>query len=348
MPRLRPRGLLALLLALPAGAQAASWRPQPSPSHASLRGLSVVSARVAWASGSDGTYLATSDGGAHWRLGRVPGASRLDFRDVKAFSPQVAYLMAVAAGGGIYKTSDGGARWAKQYGNSAPGFFLDGLAFWDSGHGLALGDPLAGRFLLLRSGNGGRNWKSTAMLPPALPGEGAFAASGTALVAGGGRRAWFATGGRAGARVFRSSDGGRTWKVADTPMSGGTDGAGIFSLAFADAQRGIAVGGDYTAPNNLARTAALTADGGRTWRLVPGHPLSGYRSAVAYQPGSRGRVLVAVGPNGTDASYDGGANWTRLSDQGFNALAFAPDGSAWGVGAGGRIARLRLAPGARR
>jgi hypothetical protein len=45
--------------------------------------------------------------------------------------------------------------------------------------------------------------------------------------------------------VFRSNDGGVTWKVADTPIMTGVASAGIFSLAFSDEKNGVAVGGDY-------------------------------------------------------------------------------------------------------
>ena len=57
--------------------------------------------------------------------------------------------------------------------------------------------------------------------PPVLPGEAAFAASGTCLVLQGASNAWIGTGGGARARVFRSIDRGRSWQVADTPLHAG-------------------------------------------------------------------------------------------------------------------------------
>src|SRR5437762_1040720 len=60
----------------------AQWSPQTSNTTAALRGLSVVNENVVWASGTKGTFLRTTDGGATWQAGTVPGVEALDFRDV--------------------------------------------------------------------------------------------------------------------------------------------------------------------------------------------------------------------------------------------------------------------------
>jgi photosystem II stability/assembly factor-like uncharacterized protein len=305
----------------------------------SLRGLSVVSKMIIWASGTHGTYMRTLDGGAHWTSATLPGAERLDFRDIKAFSASTAYALAIASGGGIFNTTDSGAHWDEQYHGTSKDFFLDCLAFWDANHGLALGDPNDGKFLLLRTTDGGKHWTAADSLPPALPGEGAFAASGTTMVtARGGKLAWFGTGGPSGARVFSTSDSGRTWRAVTTPMSGTTAGAGIFSLAFRDDRHGVAVGGDYTKPQSTDRTAAWTDDGGANWQLSAPPP-SGYRSGVAWVGGDS---YVAVGTNGEDRSDSGGRTWQRTGEAGFNSVAALPGAPAkrviWAAGADGRLA----------
>src|SRR5262249_30491621 len=150
-----------------------------------------------------------------------------------------------------------------------PAAFFDALAFWDDKNGIALGDPVKGRFQLIVTTDGGANWKALAAkaLPPALPGEGAFAASGTCLVTRGERDVWFATGGAKSARVFHSRDRGQTWEVRETPIVAGAASAGIFSIAFRDSKHGMIVGGDYRKPNDKVATAARTSDGGKTWTL---------------------------------------------------------------------------------
>src|SRR6185503_13680716 len=82
------------------------WTLQSSGTSADFRGLCAVSATVAWASGTGGTYARTTDGGATWRAGRVAGAEGLDFRDVDAFDRDTAYLLSIGKGESsrIYKT----------------------------------------------------------------------------------------------------------------------------------------------------------------------------------------------------------------------------------------------------
>ncbi|MDT5295755.1 MAG: hypothetical protein QOJ76_2635 [Acidobacteriota bacterium] len=338
---------LTVVLLLCAAEASAQWVAQSSGASVRLRGVSAVNRRVAWASGAGGTFARTIDGGRTWRAGVVPGAAALDFRDVDAFDADTAYLLAIGEGerSRIYKTTDGGLYWTLQFQNRRAGAFFDCMAFHDVRRGVALSDPVNGRFLVVTTDDGGRTWSETeaARVPPALSGEGAFAASGTCVAVEGASNVWFGTGGPAGARVFRSTDGGRTWEVAPAPLQTGKT-AGVFSLAFMDARRGVALGGDYAKEQEAAGNAALTFDGGRTWQSISaaGRP-GGYRSCVALVPGTRGPTLVAVGPSGSDYSTDGGRTWTALGTEGFHSVSVAPRGdAAWAVGEGGRVARLDL------
>ncbi len=325
---------LVILLAL------AQWAPQSSGTSASLRGVSAPSDRVVWASGTQGTFLRTVDGGAAWQAGKVAGADQLDFRAVRAFDARNAYLMSAGPGrqSRIYRTSDGGTHWQLQYENSQETGFFDAIAFWDQRRGIVLGDPVDGSFVILSTSDGGATWRPAA--PSTLlarAGEGAFAASGTCLIVGRGGRAWFATGGPTGARVFRSSDWGRTWEFAETPVRHDSASAGIFSLAFRGDMDGIAVGGDYTKPAEDRDNIAVTHDGGKTWKAPPGRP-SGYRSAVAFVPGSS--RAISLGTSGSDVSPILGEAWTPLGGEGYNAAAFSNNGTGWAVGPRGKIAKL--------
>jgi photosystem II stability/assembly factor-like uncharacterized protein len=130
--------------------------------------------------------------------------------------------------------------------------------------------------------------------------------------------------------------------VASTPITAGNASSGIFSIAFRDARHGVIVGGDYKKENEAGNNVAMTTDGGATWALSKGPVPSGFRSAVAYLGGARNPVLVAVGPSGSDYSLDNGASWISLSSEGFHAFCVAGGEAGWGVGEGGRIARLSL------
>lgn len=314
------------------------FHPQSTGTSARLRGLCAVSRMVCWASGSHDTVLRTMDGGASWQPRPVAGAEESDFRDVKAFDAENACVLAVGEGekSRIYRTADGGASWSTAYANHDTQGFLDAIAFWDRRRGLALGDPVGGRFVILATEDGGATWRSLppAGMPPALPGEGAFAASGTSLAVQGSLHAWFVTGGAA-ARVFRSADGGHTWQAAPTPIHCASPMAGLSSLIFLDGQRGVAVGGDYKDPSERADNVVVTTDGGAAW-LAAREPPSGYRSCVARMAGG---ALVAVGLGGADVSWDGGQTWAPLQCPGCDAVSFA-GAAGWASGEGGRMARV--------
>ncbi len=335
----------ALVVSAAAAAAAASqWTPQSSGVAVRLRGVSAVSDTVAWASGQNGTVLRTVDGGVSWRAMTIPGAEKLDLRDIDAFDDRVAYALSIGPGNAsrIFKTTDGGAHWETQFVNQDPEAFFDAMAFWDAARGIAMSDSVDGRFVIVSTDDGGRSWKRVApeRLPPALPNEGAFAASGTNVAVWGSDHVWIGTGAASAARVLRSSDGGRTWAVATTPLLAGPS-SGIFSTAFRDALHGIIVGGDYKKESEAIGNAAVTSDGGATWTLVKG--LSGFRSAVAYLPGSPASLL-AVGPTGSDCSADDGRSWTAIEGPGFHAVSLARRGRAgWGVGESGRIATFACA-----
>ncbi len=219
----------------------------------------------------------TTDGGLTWRAGKVPDAEVLDFRGIRAIDARTVYLMSSGPGdkSRIYKTRDAGEHWALQFTNAEPKGFFDAIAFWDAQHSIVVGDQLDGRAEVLTTDDGGASWQRQSP-PPGLPNEGSFAASNTCLTLLGEREAWFGTGGTGAARVFHSTDRGRTWTVATTSVRNDGAAAGIFSLAFADARHGIAVGGDYSKDKedrqNIALTSGRVRPAPAPWGSVPPSP----------------------------------------------------------------------------
>ncbi len=336
-----------MTLVLLCGSAAAQWQMQESHTQEALRGLSVWNDKVVWASGTHGTYVATRDGGKTWKAAQVPGAEALDFRDVEAFGDTV-YLLAAGPGekSRIYKTTDGGGHWELQFTNREPKGFFDCMAFWDDRHGIAVGDPVSGKFQIITTTDG-KTWKLSdgAGMPAAIEGEGAFAASGTCIAVQGKKNGWFVTGGKA-ARVFRSNDRGKSWQVATTPMVHGPAAAGIFSVAFRDAKHGVIAGGDYEHPEQGGKNLAISDDGGQTWKPTKlKDEEQRYFSSVAYATELGGMALVGSATNGFSPLLNG---WRWRSDEGFNAVAADPrSGVFWAVGGKGKISRyvsLKVAP----
>jgi photosystem II stability/assembly factor-like uncharacterized protein len=217
----RSANMIAKLLTFVLVFAGPQWTLQNSGVTARLRGVSAVNDLVAWASGSASTVLRTEDGGASWKKITVT-SDKLDFRDIDAIDEKTAYALSIGNGDAsrIYKTTDGGATWSLKFRNDDPKAFLDAMSFWDANHGLVIGDSIDRQFYILMTSDGGQHWKRVPpdKLPPAEDNEGAFAASGTNIAVYGRNHAWIGLGAASHARVLRTSDGGRSWKVSETPI----------------------------------------------------------------------------------------------------------------------------------
>jgi photosystem II stability/assembly factor-like uncharacterized protein len=339
---MRPSIALAVLALVTATQPASpSWQPLSSGATARLRGVSAASDRVVWASGSNGTILRTTDGGTTWKVLSVAGADKLDFRDIDAVDDRTAFALSIGSGEAsrIYKTSDGGATWAQQFVNADPKAFFDAMAFWDANRGVAVSDSVDNQFVIMITSDGGKTWTRIPpqSLPPALANEGFFAASGTNVAVLAPNHVWIGTGAASESRVLRSSDGGKTWALATTPLASGPS-SGIFSIAFSDPKHGLVVGGDYKVESGAIDNAARTTDGGATWTPIKG--LSGFRSVVAYLP-SNGQRVIAVGPTGSDYSADGGTTWKPVAGAGYHTFSVARNGKVgFGAGEKGAVGRF--------
>jgi photosystem II stability/assembly factor-like uncharacterized protein len=313
------------------------WTLHSTGADSNLRGVAVVVRRggtSVWTTGSKGTILRSTDAGQSWSPLTIAGTGTLDFRGVQTFDGTSVYVMSSGEGekSRIYKSADGGNTWNIQFTDERKSFFLDALVCSDEKHCFALSDPVDGKFLLIATTDG-KTWKELPRehMPPALPQEGAFAASNSCLLLYGKSDLYFATGGPA-ARVFHSADLGQNWTVSETPVLSGKAPQGIFSLVRAG-ETVVVVGGDYSAPNRSEKIAAYSPDAGKTWHLAAEPPM-GYRSSVdTFDAG-----FVAVGPNGAETSRDG-IHWVHIDAPELNAVTFI-SGKGWAVGPKGQVAQF--------
>jgi photosystem II stability/assembly factor-like uncharacterized protein len=303
----------------------------------SIRALEVMDGSVAFA-GTNGLFGTIDTQYEHIRSNQQTYDTLLpEFRAI-GHTQSDFFMLSAGRPALLYKTSDSG-KMELVYKEDSEGVFYDAMAFWNDREGIAIGDAMAGCLSILITRDGGHTWNKTAcdQLPPALQGEGAFAASNTniAIV---GEQAWVGT---TAGRVYYSPDKGKTWQVTETPVRKNDPTEGIYSVAFYSDKQGIIVGGDYSQPENTERTVALTNDGGKQWLLGDEANHLEYKSCVQYIPHSGGNDLVAVGFTGISYSNDKGMSWKELSEESFYTIRFVNDSIAYAAGRD-RIALLRF------
>ncbi|HUR12766.1 MAG TPA: YCF48-related protein [Flavitalea sp.] len=306
----------------------------------SFRGLSVVTDRLLWVSGNNGTVGRSADAGQSWTWFTIPGYEKRDFRDIEAFSFSTAIIIAVSEPAVILKTVDAGKTWKLVYENKKPGMFLDAMEFWNEESGIVLGDPISGRFFISRTYDGGNTWKdiSEKNLPGSDSGEACFAASGTNIRKVDKDEACFVSGGKK-SRLFLKG------KPIDLPIIQGKESTGANSVAVRDSNKRsgskhlVIVGGDFAADSSSEKNCILTHDGGKTW-IVPSNPPHGYRSCVEYIDKEK---LIACGTTGIDVSLDGGINWNLIGKESYHVVRKAKKGkSVFLAGGSGKIGKLIL------
>ncbi len=328
------------------------WVHVDAQTKSTLRGLYAAGNGVVWVTGSEGTVRRTVDGGKTWSSPAPEGSETFEIRDVEAWGADTAVLQVAGQPARFYRTTDGGNSYTVVYEHPSEAAFFDGFAFWpgeDRKRGIAYSDPVDGSFLVTVTEDAGQSWTelSADRFPAPREGEAGFAASGTGIAVAEGGSAWIGFGGPS-ARILRTEDFGESWSFAETSLRSGEPSAGVFSVAFRNPSRGLAMGGDYRDEAGLEGTLVSTHDGGMHWQNGSG--LSGFRSCVIWVPswsageegGGHGGAWLASGPLGTDVSFDDGKTWKKLGEEGFHVLSLSPDGEVWAAGAGGKVARLRM------
>jgi len=183
-----------------------------TPAKSSLRAISAVDETTLWTSGSQGQVFLSVDGGKNWNPRPVPDCENTEFRSLHAWDAQHALVFDVSPQGRAFMTTDAGLSWELVYQSPVEGAFFNSMKFADNKQGIAISDPIDEQVFVLRTEDGGRNWRRLESLPPSVQGEINFAASNTCieyLPSGG---IYIVTGGSK-SRILSSSDHGSSWHL---------------------------------------------------------------------------------------------------------------------------------------
>lgn len=211
--------------------------------------------------------------------------------------------------------------------------FLDGFDITENGHGIVMGDPISSRLQVAVTSDYGLTWEPCMSdILKADEGEAGFAASGSNVQAITDSIFVFVSGGKT-SRFFKTTDAGQSWMSVQLPFLS-SEASGPFSVHFSDLNFGIAVGGNYLAPNDTTQNCFVTFDGGYNWSAPP-KTTSGYKSSVIELKG----VWYACGTNGIDFSLDQGFSWHKLSDENCFALGVG-NGKVYATMTKGRVLEI--------
>jgi photosystem II stability/assembly factor-like uncharacterized protein len=318
---------------LPAPGQRPEWVAQSSGALAKLSGVFFVDRDHGWVVGSNGTLLATEDGGAKWLRQTLPERQRNEALNDVWFINSGRVLLLGEYGlfnrkGDIdwservflMMSKDRGANWEAETLRSPHASILLRMSFANDQIGWAVGESGT----IQRTIDGGATWALQEASTRKLLYDVAAIDDSHAWAVG------------AGGTILRTVDGGRNWdeQSSGVPQS-------LRAVHFADSQRGWAVGSKGT--------IISTVNGGARWRRqTSGVELNlndvvflnakegrGEGPREGWIAGDRGLLLHTT---------DGGATWENVelsARANLSRLFFVAPDCGWVVGTSGAIFKYR-------
>lgn len=298
------------------------WTSQTSGITTALYSVKAVSPSIVWVAGAGGVVLRTTNGGTTWTSVGGGNIGTADIYNIFANSATSALVTTTPSTTSyIFRTTNGGTTWDTVF--SQAGGFINAIHMFDANNGIAQGDPVGGRWTVIRTTNGGASWVRDTVNAPLQVGSEFGANNGMKVI--GTNSIWWTPG--TGNGFYRTTDGGTTWNRSTLPASGFTSG-----IDFIDTQVGVV--------GNSAGAAARTTDGGATWS-----PVTIGTSGAIYSVGAAG-TLEFWATRGTtiQTSKNRGVSWTQdFSDASagtFEHSSFIVSGSTvkgWAVTSTGKI-----------
>lgn len=230
------------------------WIIQTSTITSEITCVDIVDTLVAWAGTLDGKVLRTEDGGINWEptIG-TPGG---EITSISAINDRRALVVANDSASTIIKrTVTLGLAWATVYEDNSVGAHINAISMLDEVNGYAIGNPVAGQWVILKTTDGGINWSSISTLSQ----NGTEIGLNKSMKWIDDQIGWFGTD---NSTVYRTTDGGVNWSSSSTTFQSSN------GLTFTDNFTGVTAGSEIN----------WTTDGGATWFLkseqIPGEIVS--------------------------------------------------------------------------
>ncbi len=293
--RLTAAATLILLAALPVCAQ--TWRPMGPPG-GDVRSLGAdpADSRHIYLGTSDGHIFGSRDAGEHWqilgragpRLDAVVTAILVDPRDARVLYAAT-WTQDPAAGGGAFRSSDGGYTWQPA---GLSGQEVRALAQAPSNPDILVAGTLEGVY---RTRDAGKRWER-------ISPEGHEEIRNLDSVATDPRNPDIIYVGTFHL-PWKTTDGGRRW----TPIHEGMiDDSDVMSILV-----------DRANPHRLYASACSgiyrSENGGALWKKIQGIPFSARRTHVIVQDPHRAAIVYAATTEGLWKTANAGASWQRVT-----------------------------------
>lgn len=284
--------------------------------------ISYADANTVWtyATAGDGSgdfyqlWGRSLDGGNTWTVGPINlGDTEYNIGSIHAMSATTAYIAvfpnSATVQGGIYVTTNSGVTWTKQTSalfNTGTDSFTNLVHFFDANNGVCQGDPAGGYFEIYTTTNGGALWTRvpSASIPAPLTGEYGYTHNYETV----GNTIWCGTN---RGRIYKSTDMGYTWTVAQSPVTDFGSATVSASYSMKNQTDGLFISNTF----DFYRTT----DGAVTWNSeFPGGEY--YRNFdIAYVPGTPDTyVCTGLDPDdvgrGSSYSIDGGLTWIDINN----------------------------------